>query len=272
MLIKALIFVVLLLSCGSKEKKTQDNPMMLQAHLKGQEYCSQITDAVFKNRCDKITFKAIVSVNCPQDLSKLEANGRWDKDEQQCFPKESPSSLSKSDLISVLHYIWTKQDGKMLQRLMTYGESRNWVIGEGPTSLTDAVVLVPLIYYMNDKLKKTGELADDTLPTTGDITQSFSGHDLASYVWLMARINNGYLDFAAKSIIGKLYNSAPSDPMYSALQHRFLDGNQAETYFILLADPTFSTNELPEEIGVFKWSSAPASVYYLISLAIAEGL
>lgn len=271
-MIKYLIFLALAFACGSKEKKPQENPVALQAHVKGQNYCMQITDSIFKERCDKITFKALVSVNCPQDLSKFEVNGRWERDSQQCYPKDSRSSISRDGLISVLHYIWTKQDHDMIQRLMEYGEAHNWIMGEGPTEYTDAIILTPIIYHMHDKIQKKGDLVADLVPTTEDIAQSFKGHLLASYVWLMARVNDGYIDYAGKVLLGKLYNSAPSDPMYAALQHRFLDGNQTETYFILLNDPTFTVNEFPMETGVFNWGSAPTSVYYLISLAIAEGL
>jgi len=266
-LIFALVF-----ACGAKEKKTKEVPMSAQAHAKGQLYCAQLTDAVFKERCDKITFKALVSVNCLQDLSAFENKGKWERDDKQCYPSFSKSSISRDGLISVLHYIWTKRDHDMLKRLIAYGEERSWVVGEGPLEYTDAIILTPIIYYMNAKMINKGDLADDLLPTTEDIATSFKGHLLASYIWLAARVNGGYIDYPAKVFIGKMYAAAPSDPMYAAMQHRFLDGNQTETFYILLNDPTFTVNEFPTDTGAFGWGSAPVSVYYLMSLAIAEGL
>ena len=269
-----LVFFVFLFACGScgskSEKKTKPSPISQAASDKGEFYCSKLTDAVFKERCDKITFKAMVAANCPQDLSGFEKDGRWERDEVQCYPDNSKSSISRDGMISVLHYVWTTKDAKLLQRLINYGEAHDWIMGDGPRDLTDATILTPMIYFIQGKLKNDSTALLDYLPTTEDIAQSFKGHVIANYIWLQARVR-GNINAVEAAILNKLWEASMEDPMYTALMHRFVDGNQADTFSLLLNRPEFPNDSLPTETGVFDWGSAPASVYYLISLAIAEG-
>lgn len=266
-----LFFMVFLFSCGAnKAKNSIPSPLSDNANKKGEYYCSQLTDAVFKERCDKVTFKALVAASCPQDLSGHEKDGRWERDVASCFPDGSKSSISRDGLLSVLHYIWTNQDKAMINRLVKYGEKHDWIMGEGPKEYTDAIVLVPMILFIKDKLNNTTLSLIDYLPTTEDIAHSFNGHLMASYVWLQARIR-GSINDVEIAMINKLWTASMQDPMYTALMHRFIDGNQTETYVLLLNRPEFPVSSFPMNTGVFDWGSAPSSVYYLISLAIAEG-
>ena len=65
--------------------------------------------------------------------------------------------------------------------------------------------------------------------------------------------------------------ASPDDPMYSSLYHRFTDGDQSHALDILLNNAAFPGDVLPMDTGVFDWGSAPASVYYLVTLTIIEG-
>jgi hypothetical protein len=260
-----------LMACGSKsEKKTEPSDILDIVKQKGEMYCSQLNEQVYKERCDKLTFKALVAPGCPQDISVHENDGRWERDVEPCYPEFSKSSISRDSLLSVLHYIWTTRDKPMINRLVDYGKKHNWIMGDGPKEYTDATILVPMILFIKDKLHDSSLSVIDYLPTTEGIAHSFNGHLLASYIWLQARVRGSINDVEA-GMLDKLWQASSQDPMYTALMHRIFDGNQTETLMLLLKRPEFPDNVLPSETGVFDWGSAPSSVYYLISLAIVEG-
>jgi hypothetical protein len=157
----------------------------------------------------------------------------------------------------------------MLERFIAYGEAHNWIVGDGPNEFTDAILLMPMSYKMRDKLKVVS-LALVAMPTVDEIAQGFKGHVFANYIWLSGRVNGSLGDAELQTVI-QFYKSAPTDPMYAAMYHRYVDGDQTETYNLLMNRPEFPADAFPTETSVFGWGSAPSSVYYLFSLAIAEG-
>jgi len=263
-----LILIVCLLLTGTvRQAPTQ---LIRSANLKGDGYCSLVTDDVFKDRCSKLAFKAIVSVNCPQDISKHENSGQWENDEQPCYQNGGMASISRDGILSVLHYIWTTKDKEMLARLIKYGEYSDWVVGKGPRDQVDVIMLTPMIYLMRDKLELTNKTLINYLPTTEDVTSELHGHSLANYIWLQSRVR-GYIDQNEGSMVERLFNKNPGDPMYLALMYRAMGQPQDETFFLLLQHPAFPNKSNPTSINAFGWKGAPMVVYYLISLAIAEG-
>lgn len=260
-----IVLLGFLFACGTSAKKPIDNSSMNQARDKGAFYAERIADDIYKERCDKLTFKAhLSSTGYKQDLSALENNGKWKRDEEPCYPDNSKSEISFDGLVGVLHNIVANQDKAMFDRLVAYGTQHNWIMGEGMVELTNMYVLLPTVYRIQAKLA-----LDDT-QSLDDALSGFRGHLLASFVWLQDRIS-GKITVAEMEAVDQLYSVSPEDPMYSALYHRFTDGDQDATIDILLNSPVFPINELPLETGVFGWGSAPASVYYLVTLAIIEG-
>ena len=264
-----IITISLLCSCGTKQKQSQPSSALDQAHSKGEFYISKITDDIYKERCDKLTFKSLYGTaayileGIEVDLSALDDNGKWNRDSAPCYPKDSVSGISFDGLVGVLHYILAHKDSKMLDQLISYGDSHGWIMGDGPKEYTNAYVLIPMIYNMKTHIS----LVDS--PIT-DILKGFKGHLLADYLWLEAE-KDGSLGDADMEALKQLNLASPDDPMYSSLYHRFTDGDQSHALDILLNNAAFPGDVLPMDTGVFDWGSAPASVYYLVTLTIIEG-
>ena len=263
------ITTLLLCSCGTKQKQSQPSSALDQAQAKGEFYISKITDDIYKERCDKLTFKSLYAAaayslkGIEVDLSALEDNGKWNRDVAPCYPDNSKSEISFDGMVGVLHYILAHKDDNMLGRLITYGNEHSWIMGEGPKEYTNIYVLTPMIFNLRSHMS----LVDN--PVT-DILKGFKGHLLVDYLWLEAE-KDGTLGAADMETLRQLKAASPDDPMYSALYHRFTDGDQTEALDILLNNAAFPNSSLPMETGVFNWGSAPASVYYLVTLAIIEG-
>ena len=106
-----IITILFLCSCGTKQKQSQPSSALDQAQAKGEFYISKITDDIYKERCDKLTFKSLYGAaayslkGIEVDLSALEDNGKWNRDAAPCYPDNSKSEISFDGMVGVLHSI-----------------------------------------------------------------------------------------------------------------------------------------------------------------------
>ena len=253
-----------LLAC-SHPSKGYDSDRLKDAQTKGASYYATINESIY-TRCDKLAFKPYLTVaGYIQDLSGFEDNGKWSRDIKSnppCYPTESKGSISFDGMIAVLHHIWTTQDRAMLDRLITYGNSVNWVIGEG--AFANQIIILPLATQMRYKLENKKQIES----SRQDILKGFRGHLLASYIWLQGRMN-GAINTLENEALKSLFDASPDDPMYLALHARYNGGDQARALDILLTSQNFPAAGT-KEVGIYNWGSSPAPVYYLITLSIIE--
>jgi hypothetical protein len=265
-LIGAIVLTIMLGGCGRKDSQETTNPLDAVA-AKASFYEAHITDEIYLQRCDKLTFKASLSAVFRQDIASLEAApGEWHRDTTACYPVDSASEVSTEGILGVLHHIWTYRDLAMLNRLIAYGEAHNWVMGVGDTQNTVVLGLVPTIYDMRDRLSGSQSLTGPI----DQVLQGYKGHILASWLWLRGRMVGALTDLelaAAKSLAG----SASADPMYSAIVHRFTDGDQSQAIATLLDDKLFPADSIPTKTGLFGWGSCPTIVYYELVKGIMQG-
>jgi hypothetical protein len=270
---KFLMLLMLFACAPQQENKPHVTTLSEQVHDKGEFYRSQIPsdDKLFPERCDKLTFKSYLSAVGPrQDMSGFEKNGRYERDLIACYPDSSKATISRDAILAVLHDIWSYKDIDRLNRLISYGESKNWVIGDGPLDYTNMALLLPIIYRMHNKLEGTELNISTDLAGLDEVLSGFQGHLLAGYLWLKARMEKE-LNQLEMQTLERLYKANEEDPMYSALYHRFGDGDQTKTHNILLGAQEFPDDRVSLETGVFGWGSEPSLVAYLVSLSIAEG-
>ena len=280
-----LLAFFLLFSCGSAHVSAPQDPTVKDLDPTAQYYSKNITDQVFPERCDKLTFLALVSASgVKQDLSPYEKeSGRFERDVNPCYPNDSVSQISRDAYLSILHHIWTYKDHAMLDRIISYGKAHDWIMGEGPTGYTDISLLAPTINKMDQIFHDQNIPGDKDNPSTpalafqlqSDSTiqhtlAGFQGHLLANYVWLQGRIKGG-IDSSELLALKALVLAAPKNPLYNALYHRFTDGKQSLAIGTLSDHKTFPADRVPLDTGVFGWGSAPSMVYFLEVMAVLEG-
>ena len=264
-LIRIIIPLFLLEACGHSQHETNSSDLFTLAKAKGADIYNNIDESIYKERCDKLTFKGMLSAYLPQDISGMENNGQWQRDTMPCYPGNSVSSISLDGILGVLHHIVSTKDMSMLNRLIAYGESHNWIMGQGPTGYTNMYILIPFVY----SLRKQMQLIDIAIQSQ-EILAGFQGHLLADYIWLTLE-KDGEINSLELDLLKQLVNASEGDPMYQALLHRVTDGNQDVALNILLSDPTFDKDKVMKNDNAFGWGSEPAPVAYLVALSIIEG-
>ena len=199
-----LLITIVLFGCGSHDSQDTTNPLDPVIN-KGAMYSKSISDSMYLARCDKLTFKATLSTYLPQNIENLEvAPGKWLRDVPDCYPKESASQVSFEGILGVLHHIWSTKDCAMATRLVDYGALHNWVMGLGPTAETDASLLGPtasdiqVAICNNESLMLTGSI--------DDVLSGYKGHILASWIWLIGRID-GHINDVEKEGLNQLVNA-----------------------------------------------------------------
>ena len=239
-----LLSLLLALSCGKKDSDAEPSDLeRVQKHR--DELCATF-DPQTVERCDRITFVALMATACGRDygLAGYEENGKWNRDTAPCYPQDSKSECSLDGYLSVLHYITKMRDREALQRMYSRLDSNGWICGEGPESVTSIKPLKSVIEHM------TGASFVDEADAT--IT-GFRGHLLASYMWLRERVGMDILPGTYQALAADV----PSSPFYAALA-----GDKSRAVDRLL--------DFPAPYSQF-WGSAPDSVVYATSVAIIEG-
>ena len=258
-----------LVGCGTHKSTSTDNPLG-QVQAKGTFYTNNLSSAIYTERCDKLTFEGLLSVEVTQEIEIFQSSpGKWNRDTKPCYPDYSASEISNEGIVSVLHALWSTQNCALISDLYDYGIKNNWIMGAGDKEDTNATVLFPTILKEKDLICKTSSLT--TIESDLDaVLSGYRGHILASWIWLVGRMD-GTINGLEKAALDDLVGSSPQDPYYLALNSRFGNGDQTLAIEGLINDTEFPSTVFPLEDSVFGWGSAPASVYYLITQAVLEG-
>lgn len=255
--------MMIMFSCGKDSIETKSDIDRLvdrkNSYIKQAE---QLGDNLYQHRCDRLTFNALLSAfGKKQDLSIFEYDdiGKFHRDIKHCYPHASRSEISLDGILMLLHHVKTHNDKELFNRLFDYGEKHDWIMGDGPKEYTNIYVLVPTIYKM----------ADINLITDIDsVLKGYKGHIAAMFILLKGRVY-GKINILELQALEMLVKSAPENPLYSAIYHRFKDGDQRKTIELLNAK---FTDEFPTETSVFHWGSVPASIYFITTVGILENM
>lgn len=256
--------ILFLVCCGSHKSQRTKTPLELVQEQRD-FIVTQIVNMdeadIWKHRCDKLTFKALLSAYGPrQDLSGFIYDDQIHRDIYPCYPEESRSEVSLDPILMMLHHILSYDDKELFQQVYDIGMARGWIMAEGPIEYTNIFTLLPRIYEMKEKYG----LVDNTYQ---DILASYKGHIAALYIHLKGRINGSISEIEYQTL-KLIYESNPRNPLYAALYHKYTDGDQSETLQILIDD--FPFNKFPEDTARYGWGSCPSSVLYIIIVGILE--
>lgn len=264
LLVLSIVLAIIASSCAPDRESQPSRQTLADLQERRDQYVAQVTDDVYTERCDKLTFKALFSAfGKRQDLSKHEYSpGEWHRDVKPCYPDDSKSEISFDPLLMILHHAVSHNDHAAVVRLIEFGEDADWKMGDVPSSLTYTPQLAPLARMVRD--------ATD-LASIGSIVPSLEGfraHLVALSVWLVGRVD-GRLPESYFRMLRKISRDNPGNPLFTALHASYDDGDQSEAIAILSRD--FPTGELPSGMARYGWGSCPDAIFFIAAVAAMEG-
>ena len=282
-LLFALIVIVLifglfsLAACGShKADITGTDLQKVEARaFVYRELINTDKESVIDARCDGLTFRSLgVYAGIKYPLLKQEyKSGQWHRDYKPCFSVgDSRSEISRDGFIMLFLALYNAKDLAAMNRIKAYGIKHNWIMGEGPKEYTDILILTPVLYEMIDHLSfnlagnQEEHKSEDSLMKL----DTFRGNLLAMYIWLRG-LMNGEINTAEAIALEQLYNANKNNPIYSALNFKFLGGgDQSHTIELLEDKEVFPQEKLPGRVESFNWGDAPGSILFLVTLKILK--
>jgi hypothetical protein len=242
-----MIKILILLLCVSCVKREGKSSIVQPSVAKKAElYKSLHKGWAHQGGCDSLGFTALCKLagGCQDvDIYKAEGEpGRWYRNESKtCFDrKESKSDISKDMFVMLFPYLYAQGDKKNIREIYDYGKANGWVMGRGPASRT--YLVPPMIVLLQRMLGF-------------DISVKFE----ASHIFEKAGYEKhlDVIDLLLKSMIGnglnkyefeevKRYSEKnPKNALFSALYHKYKDGNQQQTIDILMDEKLFPSDRLP---------------------------
>lgn len=279
--LKAIIFfdlLLMLVGCGARVSRDTVTPFDY-AKVKRDKYLEQLNyNNVTHGRCDGLTFRAVLdSLKRISIYNHEYPAGKWNRDKDVCWPKDSRSEISREGYINLFHALLSRGKEETIEatdRIIAYGLPRGFVMGEGSLEYTDIKVLVPVMYELRGEASLTGSIIDEITAVSQNLEKYFTtyrAYVIAQYIYLRGRIN-GKISEIEYQLLKKYVELNPNDPYFLALKHRFLDGDQLEAVSLLNDDDAFPFNTLPDNTKYFSWQGAHHSLLFCLTVAILEGM
>jgi hypothetical protein len=239
-------FLILLL-CVSCVKRENKNPISVQPLVaqKAELYKSLHKGWAHQGGCDSLGFTALCKLagGCQDvDIYKAEGEpGRWYRNEsKQCYDLgKSKSDISKDMFVMLWPYLYEAGDKQNIREIYDYGKANGWVMGRGPLSRT--YLVPPMVFLLQRMLGFETTVSSETpvIKKAG-----YEKHLDAIDLVLKSMIGGG-LDQVQYEEIKKYSEANPRNALFSALYHKYKDGNQAQTIDILLDENMFPSDRLP---------------------------
>lgn len=200
--------------------------------------------------CDSLLFSGLYGVG--GGAVRLEAardsEGRWFRrsmNQPACYPAHSASTISRDMLLGALWWMWEYRRLDLAEDLFAYGESHDWIMGEGDISriyFTPGLqaTLAEMIYRMGGKDRP----AYRAIPQSYAKNTGFAAHLDALHILLRGELV-GSIDAKALEVLKYNYDRASQNALLSYAWHRYSDGDQSETYSALLNEAWWPSDRLP---------------------------
>jgi hypothetical protein len=265
---KFIIIFLMLFSCSRKPNYSHDD--MAEMQVKARFYCNSFFETkIFKRPGDKLTFEALMQGFCKDmNLSRFEKNiGEWHRNEKQVYfgendPRnESKSEISSDAFIMLLHAFLSFPNADSLMKvnnIIQYGNSHDWIMGDGPKKLTSSKELKTIYERLRDYLNNNKGYygTDDALP----ILSGFRGYLLTMYIYANVRMKSTVSDFEIQAL--RIMDS--ENRIATALVNNYDGISNQDIADFLLDKKNFPSHYTPIDDGVYGWGSCPRIVYYMV--------
>jgi hypothetical protein len=258
-LLSFLFFILALVGCGPKAKpeSTTHSVELREAVIeKTKLYLSlgkTVQDEagfVMYEACDSLLFSGlygagggVVDLRAARDES-----GMWHRRPlayPECYGESSKSTISRDMMLGVLWYIWETQDLELAEELFAYGKTHEWIMGDGNLwriYFTPGLqaTLAELIY----RLGGPDYYAYRAIPQSYSRNVDYAAHLDVLHILLRGELT-GKLEKSAKDVLEYNFKRESKNALFSYAWHRYSDGNQDDTYALLLNEAWWPSDRLP---------------------------
>lgn len=264
-----LFIIFTLVSCGYWEKDNEPQETIPHDDLINLEnrldyYLSQdggSDEYGFNNEnCDSLMLTALQNA-AGGDVDIFQArdgDGRWwRRPQRDCLsnqifnrdnptlPKKSPSSkssISRDMLIGVMLACWANKDFDCIDDMIIYGEDHKvllgWEYGEHDGSIDgkNRVIVTPALMATMRDMRHALEGSDkrDSTPQIWSNLEGYQSHLQALHILIRGLIDHG-VSQKMLDVIKHSIDKDPTNALYHAIYHKFVDGNQSEAFDLLFA-------------------------------------
>ena len=196
------------------------------------------------DKCDSalITSLCVVAGGCPAaniyDAESKTEPGRWYRHKlHDCYDLgQSASDISK-DMFAGLGFVL---DNDAKARVRQYGEANNWVMGRGPLSRT--YLTIPLRWIFTGWPVSTD--SDSWIPFP--INTGYRAHLDVLSILLRADARGQKTSALELEYLKAQSQRVPTNALFLAAYHKFLDGDQSKALAILMDERWFPNDRIPD--------------------------
>jgi hypothetical protein len=249
---KALI-LSLLISCSTADippPVSTDNQTIRQKYYTYLDLAKKETDsygATYTKYCDSLLWSSLYHVSGGAvEIDAFREGFKWyRRPSKDCWPRFSRSSISRDQLLGLLHYILTERRADLIEGTIQYAEDNGFVMGEGSLGATQ--LTVNFLALMG---RVGGALGVETkyqfypyyLPAG---VKSYHAHLQLLGILLYYRTEGRILDNHKRRIV-EHYNRNNDNALAAWMYSRFVDiSAQSKVVEILLNERWFPSNRLP---------------------------
>lgn len=264
---KILLIAALLLSCNKHKAKDGRAPNLGDILIKRDQYLILEKEALddkgwVKAECDSLmmTCLQIAGGGASDWKLAMDNDGRlWRTHERHCLSNElsgkkpaSRSTISRDMILSCLFPIWRFRDIGALEKIISYGEKNNWIMGEHDGSPTgrnrvDMQVLGQTLRATIYELRFRMGGADHgqrKIPQVWTPQSGFSRHLQMLHI-LIRGLAIGSIDKVMLNTAKANLGDEPANALYHAIVAKFTDGQMVNAVSILDNDILWPEDRLP---------------------------
>jgi hypothetical protein len=255
------ILVLGLVACGKNEAKPSlsNTPDVSGKFAQYLSLTPSETDSngwLTVDACDGLLWNSLWAVSGGSvNIYKAEITpGQWERNANgQCV------SISRDMILGVMFYLYEQKDLASVEAMIDYGEAHGFQMNAESES-DGAMILSPdiiaTLYEMRNKLGGPSSIAQ-TFDQAWWIYQTGYLANLQEIHLLLRALMLGSVTDGELSLLKRHSQENPDNAMFSAIYHKYLDGNMIESANIILNTTYFPSNTLPTNNnyceGPFLW-------------------
>lgn len=260
-----LIFIFII-GCGTilpSKNTSTSSPSSYQSLEKKSEVYSNLvkykTDEngfILTEACDSLLFSGLLSaakVNMQVDIrAAQDENGNWHRrPNHDCGPEfdNSRSTISRDMMIGLMWHLWRHQDVNTATELLDDLKSNLYFMeGEGTAGeLLWTPAMLSTLAHLILKLDGPRYPLELALPVSYSEEPGYVAHLIAFHIGLRGEILGGIT--SSELDLLKLHKEREEqNPLFQAVYHKYLDGNQDKAINLLLNSQEWPANNLPTTV------------------------
>lgn len=255
--IKLLLILLFFIACGTSnpidsnlvdQAKLDKLNTKLELYKNLEQYQTDTDGFVQHDECDSLLFSGLIGIATDVNLlSARDDSGKWHRRSLQhpeCY-KGIGSTISRDQLMGVMWWSWRNKRLDVVKDLFSYGESHDWIMGDGDPSRTYFTpnmqsTLAELMRHLGGKDRPLYR----NIPKIYSKNIGFLAHLDMLHILLRSELVGNITD-SERNIVTYNYQRVPDNALYSFIYHKFKDGNQTETVDALLNEQIFPNDRLP---------------------------